>query len=168
MTSWRITSGGFAPQTVDRLLRALPDWFGIEESIAGYVEAARRLPAYLAWPAEMPPGPDGDPGAAGVLLLERHFPGAAEIHLIAVDPASHRHGAGRALVAAAEASLIADGVEFLQVKTLGPSNPDEGYQRTRRFYTALGFAPLEEIHGLWDPGNPCLIMIKHLPAHRSD
>lgn len=163
--SWRVTSGGHAPRTVERLLRTLPQWFGIESSNAAYVEAARRLPTYLAWPATVPPGPDGpdgDPGAAGVLLLERHFPGAAEIFLLAVDPAYHRHGAGRALIAAAQAGLVADGVEFLQVKTLGPSHPDEGYQRTRKFYAAVGFAPLEEIHGLWDPENPCLIMIKHL------
>jgi ribosomal protein S18 acetylase RimI-like enzyme len=156
--SWRVTTGGNAPQTVERLLRALPQWFGIEASNAAYVEAARHLPAYLAWPATAPAGP----GAAGVLLLERHFPGAAEIYLLAVDPAYHRQGAGRALLAAAQASLVSDGVEFLQVKTLGPSHPDEGYQRTRKFYAAVGFTPLEEIHGVWDPENPCLIMIKHL------
>ena len=160
--SWRVTSGGNAPQTVQRLLRALPQWFGLEASNAAYVEAARHLPAYLAWPATAPAGPDDGPGAAGALLLERHFPGAAEIYLLAVDPAYHRHGAGRALVAAAETELRADGVEFLQVKTLGPSQPDEGYQRTREFYAAAGFTPLEEIHGVWDPENPCLIMIKHL------
>ena len=159
--SWRVTSGGHAPQTVERLLRALPQWFGIEASNAAYVETARRLPAYLAW-LPTPAGPDGDPGAAGVLLLERHFPGAAEVHLLAVDPAYHRRGAGRSLLATAEAGLVAEGVEYLQVKTLGPSHPDEGYERTRKFYAAMGFAPLEEIHGLWDPGNPCLIMIRHL------
>ena len=175
--SWRVTSGGYTPQTVERLLRALPQWFGIEASNAAYVEAARRLPAFLAWPATEPTGTeptgteptgtgptgtDGDTGAAGVLLLERHFPGAAEICLLAVDPAYHRQGAGRALVAAAQAGLVSDGVEFLQVKTLGPSHPDEGYQRTRKFYAAVGFTPLEEIHGVWDAENPCLIMIKHL------
>jgi ribosomal protein S18 acetylase RimI-like enzyme len=96
-----------------------------------------------------------------VLLAERHFPHAAEIHLMAVDPARHRQGAGRALVAALEADLAADGVRFLQVKTLGPSRPDEGYARTRRFYAGVGFEPLEEIPDLW-PGNPCLIMIKTL------
>ena len=49
--SWRVTSGSYAPQTVERLLRALPQWFGIESSNAAYVEEARRLPACLAWPA---------------------------------------------------------------------------------------------------------------------
>jgi hypothetical protein len=83
------------------------------------------------------------------------------VYLLAVDPGRHRSRAGRALVAALEAELIADGVAFLQVKTLGPADPDAGYQQTRRLYAGVGFQPLEEIHGLW-PGSPCLIMIKYL------
>jgi hypothetical protein len=67
----------------------------------------------------------------------------------------------RALIAALEADLISQGVEFLQVKTQGPGHPDAGYEKTRQFYADLGFRPLEEIHGLW-PGIPCLIMIKSL------
>ena len=65
-------------------------------------------------------------------------------------------------IEALERDLVADGVRFLQVKTLGPSDPDAGYQRTRQFYAGVGFEPLEEITGLW-PGNPCLIMVKPLP-----
>ena len=42
--SWRVTPDSNVPQTVERLLRALPQWFGIEASNAAYVEAARRLP----------------------------------------------------------------------------------------------------------------------------
>jgi GNAT superfamily N-acetyltransferase len=45
----------------------------------------------------------------------------------------HRHGVGRAMLRAAEARLAAEGVEFLQVKTRGPSKPDEGYDKTRAF-----------------------------------
>ena len=155
---WRVTHGQPDPATVERLLRLLPTWFGIASAVTGYLEAARRLPTYLARPAD--PGRQYEP-PPGVLLAERHFPHAAEIHLMAVDPARHRQGIGRALVAAAETDLAADGVRFLQVKTLGPSRPDEGYQRTRRFYSGVGFEPLEEITGLW-PENPCLIMIKTL------
>jgi hypothetical protein len=47
------------------------------------------------------------------------------------------------------------------VKTLGPLDHDEGYERTRRFYGACGFVPLEEIHGLCEH-NPCLLMLKRL------
>jgi ribosomal protein S18 acetylase RimI-like enzyme len=174
---WRVTSGEPDPATVERLLRKLPTWFGIESSVLGYIESARRLPAYLAWPrgpasAGHPPHPAAGhpphPAAghlpdlpAGALLAIRHFPAAAEIYLLAVDPAVHRRGAGRALVTALESDLGADDVEFLQVKTLGPSHPDPGYVRTRQFYASVGFQPLEEITGLW-PENPCLIMIKTL------
>jgi GNAT superfamily N-acetyltransferase len=154
-----VTTGEPAPATVERLLRSLPEWFGIESAVEDYVAAAARKPAYLAWTAA-----GAEP--AGVLLASRPFPPAAEIYLMAVDRTVHRRGAGRALVAALEADLIADGVEFLQVKTLGPSYQDAGYERTRRFYAAVGFQPLEEIHGLW-PGNPCLIMIKSLPPRPS-
>jgi ribosomal protein S18 acetylase RimI-like enzyme len=157
---WLITSGGQDPGAVQRLLGLLPGWFGIEASNAAYVEAARQLPTYLAWPGDQPGR--GEP--TGVLLARRHFPQSAEIHLLAVDPAQHRRGAGRALVHALEADLAADGVEYLQVKTLGPSNPDAGYELTRRFYRSVGFRPLEELHGLWDPGNPCLVMVKALRA----
>jgi GNAT superfamily N-acetyltransferase len=158
---WIVTSGQQDPQAVDRLLRSLPEWFGIESSITGYVEAAAHLPTYLAWPAGILAASDTEPTAAGVLLAARHFPAAAEIYLMAVDPASHRRGVGRALVEALERDLLADGVRLLQVKTLGPSDPDAGYRRTRLFYQGMGFEALEEITGLW-PENPCLIMVKAL------
>jgi len=154
--SWRVSSGNPAPDDVERLLRMLPTWFGIESSVVEYVEAARTLPAYLAWPE---PGQSSRPN--GVLLAVRHYPCSAEIYLMAVDPSRHRSGAGRALVAALEADLIADGVEFLHVKTQGPARPDAGYERTRLFYASAGFRPLEEIHGFWGE-LPCLIMIKSL------
>lgn len=144
---------GRDPAAVERLLRGLPEWFGIESSIAEYVEAAGRLPGLLAY--------DGDE-VVGALLLQRHFPTAAEIHLMAVDRGRHRRGVGRALVAAAEAAMAADGVTLMSVKTLGPSHPDPGYALTRRFYAAVGYQPVEELLDLW-PGNPCLMMVKPLP-----
>jgi ribosomal protein S18 acetylase RimI-like enzyme len=152
---WVVTMGDRSPDTVRRLLGLLPGWFGIESANANYVEEAARLPTYLAFPH------GGDDQPAGVLLAARHFPGAAEIYLMAVDPALHRRGAGRALVGALERDLVADGVGLLQVKTLGPSHPDPAYRATRLFYQSMGFEPLEEIADLW-PGNPCLIMVKTL------
>jgi ribosomal protein S18 acetylase RimI-like enzyme len=151
---WRVSSGRPDPATVGRLLLSLPEWFGIESAVAGYVRAARELPTYLAWPQAAPAS-----APAGVLLAARHFPCAAEIILIAVDRAFHRQGAGRALVSALEADLSADGADLLQVKTLGPSRPDPGYARTRQFYAGLGFRPLEETDELW-PDYPCLVMVK--------
>lgn len=160
-TPWIVTSGLQVPEAVDRLLRSLPEWFGIESSIVDYVAAAARLPTYLAWASGKQDASGAERQAAGALLAARHFAAAAEIYLMAVDRAVHRRGVGRALVEALERDLAADGVRLLQVKTLGPSEPDAGYRRTRLFYQAMGFEPLEEITGLW-PGNPCLIMVKAL------
>jgi ribosomal protein S18 acetylase RimI-like enzyme len=140
------------PVAVERLLRSLPDWFGIEDSLREYVEDARTKPTYLAVSSD-----SGE--VLGVLLVTVHSAESAEIHLLAVAPDHHRQGIGRILVTAFEADMAAAGAKVLQVKTLGPSRPDEAYGRTLRFYKAMAYIPLEEIHGLWGD-NPCLILVK--------
>lgn len=154
---WLVTAGEQDPGAVRRLLGLLPAWFGIPASNEQYIRDAGELPTYLARPV-------GDPSAdpVGVLLERRHFPEAAEIHLMAVRPDLHRHGVGRALVEALEADLVADECALLQVKTQGPSHPDAGYALTRLFYAAVGFRPVEERTDIWGPQNPCLIMVKVL------
>lgn len=148
-------AGSTALATVTkRLLDQLPAWFGIPESNAEYVRSATELPGLIAATNDEP---------IGVLLHRRHFPQAAEIHLMAVAPHWHRRGVGRALVDALVADIAADGCAVLQVKTLGPSHPDPGYTLTRAFYHAVGFVPVEETTVVW-PDNPCLIMVRWLGA----
>ena len=132
----------------ERVLRDLPEWFGIEEATAAYIRDVAELPTFAV---------DGD----ALLSLKLHTSHAAELYLMGVRRECHGQGLGTALVEAAEAYLRERGIEYLQVKTLGPSHPDEGYERTRRFYEACGFVPLEEIYGLWEH-NPCLVMVKRL------
>ncbi|MFF0770336.1 GNAT family N-acetyltransferase [Nonomuraea wenchangensis] len=146
----RVTGSAELVDVTARLLDQLPSWFGMPEANAGYVEAAKRLPGLVAYAGAE---------AVGVLLHERHFPETAEIHLMAVSPSWHRRGIGRALVDAVVAEVRPDGCRMLQVKTLGARHPDPGYAKTRAFYRAVGFLPLEETDDLW-PGNPCLIMVK--------
>jgi len=141
------------PEAVAALLHGLPEWFGIEEATAAYIDAARTLPTVLA---------HDDGVVVGALLWTRRFPTAAEVHLMAVDAARHRRGIGTALLERAEEELRADGVRDLQVKTLGPSRPDDEYERTRRFYEARGFVALEEMFGVWAEDNPMLILVKAL------
>lgn len=136
----------------ERILRRLPDWFGIEESLVQYVRDTERFPTWLAVQGETP---------LGFLTLHTHFPQSAEIHCIAVLPECHDQGVGRKLVAFAEDHLRARGGVYLQVKTMGPSRPCQFYDRTRGFYEKIGFAPLEEFHGLWGK-IPCLLLVKKL------
>ncbi len=137
----------------ESILRPLPQWFRIEESVLRYVRASADLPMLAVR--------NGD-DAAGFLAWKRHAPYAAELYLMGVRPELHGRGIGTALVGAAEERLAVDGVEYLQVKTLGPSRPSRGYDQTRRFYEARGFRALEEIPGYWDEDNPCLIMVKRI------
>jgi sterol 24-C-methyltransferase len=97
----------------------------------------------------------------GFVTWKRHFDHAAEIHVMAVRESEHRQGLGRRLMRAMEVRLRDRGVRWAQVKTLGPSHPDEGYRRTRACYEALGYEHLVESDSRW-PGNPSLQMIKRL------
>lgn len=129
----------------ERVLRDLPEWFGIEEATAAYIRDVTGLPTF---------GVDSD----AILSLKLHNDRAAEV---CVRRARHGEGLGTVLLDEAEAYLRTRGVEYLHVKTLGPSDPDEGYARTRAFYEARGLVPLEELHDLWEE-NPCLLLAKRL------
>jgi GNAT superfamily N-acetyltransferase len=135
------------------LLRSLPEWFGIESSIDEYERDVRGLPTLAV---------RDESGTAGFLAWKQHSEFSAEIVVMAIRRDLHRRGLGRALVRAAEERLAAHGLEYLQVKTLGPSRPSRGYEATRRFYEACGFRPLEELPAFWPSDNPCLILVKRL------
>jgi GNAT superfamily N-acetyltransferase len=130
------------------ILGALPGWFGLPESNARYEREVAQLPTFAV--------ADG-----AFVSLKLHSPAAAELYLMGVRPQLHGRGLGTALVNAAEDYLRNRRVAYLHVKTLGPSHPSEPFARTRRFYEARGFVPLEELHGLWEH-NPCLVMVKRL------
>jgi GNAT superfamily N-acetyltransferase len=130
------------------ILRDLPDWFGIEEATTAYIRDVAALPTFRI-------------GDDAFLSLKIHTPQAAEVYVMGVRQERHGKGLGTALLGAAEEYLKGQGVEYLQVKTLGPSYPDEGYARTRSFYVARGFVPLEELHDLWEQ-NPCLLLVKRI------
>ena len=135
------------------ILRALPDWFGIEQALVDYARAADELPTFVAEAAG---------GAVGFLTLKPTSAHAIEVPVMAVLPGEHRHGIGRALVERATAYARAGGYALLHVKTLAPSDPDPGYAATRAFYAAVGFLALEELPQVWGPQNPCLLMVRAL------
>ena len=136
------------------ILRSLPDWFGIEEAILQYGRDIEIMDTSVA---------QADGRIAGFITLNQHNPFTAEIHVLAVRETYHRRGIGRRLVQSAEHDLTSRSIEYLEVKTLGPSKASTHYHRTRQFYSALGFRPIEETN-LWGLANPCLIMVKHLPC----
>ena len=73
----------------------------------------------------------------------------------------YRNGLGRALFEVAKKNAQKDGYSFMQVKTV-KMGMYEDYDRTNRFYQAVGFKELEVFPMLWDEANPCQIYVMSL------
>lgn len=136
-----------------RVLDTLPTWFGIPASVEEYVAGADANPTVLA---------TLDGVDVGILTLVTHTPYAAEVYVMGVDAEHHRQGIGDAMLKLAETWLRERDIEYLQVKTLSPRHPDPGYVKTRAFYLASGFRPLEEFLELWGADQPALQLVKFL------
>jgi len=136
----------------EKILRSLPEWFGIEEAILDYVKDIQSMDTRIA---------ENNNEIVGFITIKHHTEISAELQVMAVKPKFHRQRYGSQLVEDAEKSLRNKSVEFFQVKTLAPFHPDPNYAKTRKFYEHLGFKHLEE-NNLWGEKNPCLIMVKYL------
>jgi GNAT superfamily N-acetyltransferase len=135
------------------ILGTVPEWFGISEANEAYVAFVE---THETWVARAVDGT-----AVGIISGRVHFAQTAEIEVMAVRPEWHRRGVGRSMVDVFERFHRDNGVRMLEVKTLGPSREDPDYERTRAFYTGVGFVPIEELW-IWGPANPALILCKPL------
>jgi len=135
----------------ENTLRALPDWFGNEAAIVDYAGQVRGLPLCAAFDGDVP---------VGFVALKRHNEFTAEVCVMGVLQAYHRRGIGKKLIEWCEGQCAAQGMRFLTVKTLDASAESAGYGRTRAFYRACGFIPLEVFPTIWDEDNPCLFLAK--------
>lgn len=140
-------------QLAGEILGALPQWFGIPESTADYVEGCKRLPLAALYDGET---------AVGFCALQQTATEAGELYVLGILPGWHRKGGGRVLITWAQEYARKAGWKLLQVKTLDATAHSPEYDRTREFYHAMGFIDLECFPSLWDEGNPCLIMVKPL------
>ncbi|MBR6006374.1 MAG: GNAT family N-acetyltransferase [Clostridia bacterium] len=134
------------------VLEALTDWFGIEEAREEYIASSADLPFFAAYDGETP---------IGFVCLKETGRDTAELFVIGVKREYHRSGVGRRLFEAARADAAERGYSFLQVKTVRMGCYEE-YDRTNRFYLALGFREFEVFPTLWDECNPCQIYVMAL------
>ena len=137
------------------VLRSLPAWFGIEESLLMYAEDTARHPTFAITEEEM---------IIGFVTLLEHFKDSWELHCMAILADSRNKGYGSTLLSHAEQWLSQRKVKFLQVKTVAQTSKSAAYAETREFYTAKGFTSLEIFPTLWAPENPALQLIKALNA----
>jgi len=134
-------------------MRDLPEWFGIEQSIVDYVNQIDSLPTITA---------KSQDEVVGFVSMNLNFEKSAELHVLAVKKVHHRTGIGRQMFLATEAYLKKQGIQFVQVKTISENSPDTHYEKTRKFYKAMGYTELEEFPNLWGAHNPCLQLIKSI------
>ncbi|MBL8312068.1 MAG: GNAT family N-acetyltransferase [Burkholderiales bacterium] len=137
----------------EQLLRALPQWFAIESALTTYAAQVTRLPTAFALRR-------GE--VVGFITLRQHAANAWEVECMAVHPAAHRQGIGRALIDWAVRWLRARDARFLTVRTLSPAVNHFAYAETRAFYAEMGFQPIMQFDDYWSAQNPCLAMLREL------
>ncbi len=90
--------------------------------------------------------------------------GTWDLYWIAVDPAVHRQGVGRALMEACEQAMQQAGARLVVVET--SSRPD--YEPTRRFYQALAYQAAARIADFYAPGDDLVVYTKRWVPSRSE
>lgn len=137
----------------DLILRQLPEWFGIEESIIEYVNNSKETIFYAAFDNDKP---------IGFISLKFNNEYTTEIYAMGVIKEYHSQGIGKELIEKTINYSQENGYKLLMVKTLGESHPDKNYMKTREFYKKVGFYPIEEIKEIWGEHNPCLLMVRSI------
>ncbi|MDD3126533.1 MAG: GNAT family N-acetyltransferase [Candidatus Izemoplasmatales bacterium] len=134
----------------ERILKALPTWFGLPESTREYIENSKQYLMFAALDANE---------VVGFISLRPTTQQAMEVYVMGIMPKYHRQGIGKQLIEKAEEYIRTRKYRFLHVKTVSPEAKYESYLKTYAFYKAMGFNDLEVLP-LWDEGNPCLLMVK--------
>ncbi len=116
-------------KTCGDILSELPDWFGPFEVYRDYIDDIETRPVFVAQIQGQ---------NIGIMALTQTTDASVDIHLLAVRPEHHGTGVGRAFVALAKEYAQRNDTTFLTVKTLGPSQENVAYERTRRFYGSWG------------------------------
>ena len=135
-----------------KVLEALTDWFGIDESREEYISGCVDWTFFAAKEEE---------GAIGFLCLKETGKATVELAVMGVLKDKHRNGVGRQLVERAKEGARLQGYEFMQVKTV-KMGMYEDYDRTNLFYISCGFKELEVFPYLWHEANPCQVYVMSL------
>ena len=131
------------------ILEALPEWFGIAEAREDYILKSADETMVASFDQDAP---------NGFLCLKETGKDTVELAVMGVRKEYHRKGIGTGLFEAAKEIAVDKGYSFLQVKTV-QMGKYEDYDRTNRFYLALGFKEFEVFPTLWDANNPCQIYV---------
>lgn len=88
VTVKKIETQSLKTEIASSILRSLPNWFGIEESVCEYITESSRMPFFAAFE---------DNSAVGFVSIKKNDSYTAEIYVIGVKNFCHRKGIGRKL-----------------------------------------------------------------------
>nr|WP_307992930.1 GNAT family N-acetyltransferase [uncultured Niameybacter sp.] len=136
-------------QIARKVLSDLPEWFGLPESTAEYIECSKDMPFWAYIEGEQ---------VRGFIALKETSTYTVEIYVMGVLKDFHREKIGENLFQACYDYAKAQGYSFMQVKTVREGCYKE-YDKTIAFYKKLGFKEFECFPTLWDKWNPCQVYI---------
>lgn len=134
------------------VMESLLDWFEMEEGRETYIRESEEQLCFSAYDDDRP---------VGFLCLKETGKDTVEIAVMGVCREYHGNGIGKRLFLMAEKTAAEREYSFIQVKTVR-MGMYEDYDRTNRFYLAMGFKEFEIIESLWGKDNPCQIYVKSL------
>ncbi|KTD36030.1 GNAT family acetyltransferase [Legionella nautarum] len=114
----------------------LPEYFGIPEANEHY---AIGVTHHINFAAKK------DDNYIGLISIHFPYSNNANIYWMAVRPEFHHQGIGTQLIDTACHFAIMRGAKTMTVETLSPSESEENYLKTYRFYQAVGFKALFDL-----------------------
>ena len=134
------------------ILNDLNSWFEDEDAVKNYIEKSKDY--YFFKASEKTKN-------LGFIVYKKTSDYTIEIFVMGVLKKYHRNHIGRYLFEKSIEILKKYNYEFVQVKTL-KERIDDGYDKTNKFYQALGFRKFEVIEEIWSADNPCQIYVKSI------
>ena len=90
-------------QVCEKILRALPKWFGIETAILDYINDVSAMETWVVTQGSE---------AIGFVSINKHSSDTAEIHVMGILPAFHGRKIGNDLILTAEENLRSQGFQI--------------------------------------------------------
>lgn len=126
-------TGEFAHTLCQTITKDLPEYFGLLGANEHYAIGVKTRTNFAA---------KKDNDTIGLVSIDFPYPSNANIYWMAVLRDFHRQGIGRQLIDAACQFAKTHRAKTITVETLSPSETEENYLKTYRFYESVGFSPL--------------------------
>lgn len=129
-------TGEFAHTLCRTITKDLPEYFGLPEANKHYAIGVKMRTNFAA---------KEEGNYIGLISIDFPYPNNANVYWVAVRRNFHRQGVGKQLIDAACHFAKMQGATTITVETLSPSESEENYLKTYRFYQSVGFNALFDL-----------------------